>query len=353
MKKLEGMSRREFFVAGAGIAGGAALSAGGMTRGGSTVLPGRMRMAGIRPDLKAGLASGSRVVLVRTDSRADGVKKCFDLLNVDPFKGKSVLIKPNFNTSDETPGSTHADTLKALLGRIREMGAKSLAIGDRSGPEPTPQVLEKKGIPALAASFDAKLLNFDELGADGYVRITPPGSHWKDGFLIAKPVVETECVVSTCCLKTHQYGGVFTMSLKNSVGTVPRKGTTLMRELHSSPDQRRMIAEINYAYKPAVVVLDGLVAFVDGGPMTGTRKDAGVFLAGTDRVAVDAVGVAILKELGSNDAVMKPAVFAQEQIARAVELGLGASSAADIVIETPDAASEAYAEKIRKILSTG
>lgn len=353
MKKLEGMSRREFFVAGAGIAGGAALSAGGMTRGGSPVLPGRMRMAGIRPELKAGLASGSRVVLVRTDSRADGVKKCFDLLNVDPFKGKSVLIKPNFNTSDETPGSTHADTLKALLGRIREMGAKSLAIGDRSGPEPTPQVLEKKGIPALAASFDAKLLNFDELGADGYVRITPPGSHWKDGFLIAKPVVEAECVVSTCCLKTHQYGGVFTMSLKNSVGTVPRKGTTLMRELHSSPDQRRMIAEINYAFKPAVVVLDGLVAFVDGGPMTGTRKDAGVFLAGTDRVAVDAVGVAILKELGSNDAIMKPAVFAQEQIARAVELGLGVSSAADIVIETPDAASEAYAEKIRKILSTG
>jgi uncharacterized protein (DUF362 family) len=353
MTDHKGMSRREFFIAGAGIAGGAAISAGGMTSGGSPASLGGMRMAGIRPDRKAGLASGSRVVLVRTDSRADGVKKCLDLLKIDPFKGKSVLIKPNFNTSDETPGSTHADTLRALLGRIREMGAKSLAIGDRSGPEPTPQVLEKKGIPALAASFDAELLNFDELGADGYVKITPPGSHWKDGFLIAKPVVETECVVSTCCLKTHQYGGVFTMSLKNSVGTVPRKETTLMRELHASPDQRRMIAEINYAYRPAVIVLDGLVAFVDGGPMTGTRKEAGVFLAGTDRVAVDAVGVAILKELGSNDAIMKPAVFAQEQIARAVELGLGVSSAADIVIETPDPASEAYAEKIRKILSAG
>ena len=151
------------------------------------------------------------------------MKKCLDLLKIDPFKGKNVLVKPNFNTSDEAPGSTHADTLKALLGRIREMGAKSLAIGDRSGPEPTPQVFEKKGIPAIAASFDAKLLNFDELGAEGYVKITPPGSHWKDGFLIAKPVVETECVVSTCCLKTHQYGGVFTMSLKNSVGIVPRK----------------------------------------------------------------------------------------------------------------------------------
>jgi uncharacterized protein (DUF362 family) len=320
MKKAGGMTRREFFAAGAGIAGGAAFAAGAIASGGPGAGRGALSTISPGPARAAGAVATSRVVLVRTDSRSDGVKKCLELLKIDPFKGNDVLIKPNFNTSDETPGSTHVDTLKALLGGIRERGAKSLAIGDRSGPEPTVQVFEKKGIPALAGAFDAKLLNFDELGPEGYVRITPPDSHWTDGFLIARPVVETACVVSTCCLKTHQYGGVFTMSLKNSVGTVPRKNTTLMSELHNSPDQRRMIAEINSAYKPAVIVLDGLAAFVDGGPMTGSRKDAGVFLAGTDRVAVDAVGVAILKELGSNDAIMKPAIFAQEQIARAVEL---------------------------------
>jgi uncharacterized protein (DUF362 family) len=336
MKRTSGMTRREFFAAGAGLAGVTVLSSGA-SRG-----------------FAAGPAAKARVVLVRTDSRTEGVKKCLGLLKIDPFKSRDVLVKPNFNTSDETPGSTHVDTLKAILGAVREKGAKTLAIGDRSGPEPTAQVFEKKGIPALAGTFDAKLLNFDELGPDGYVKIMPPGSHWKDGFLVARPVVETACVVSTCCLKTHQYGGVFTMSLKNSVGVVPRKDTTLMRELHSSSqDQRRMIAEINYAYKPAVVILDGLVAFVDEGPMTGPRKDAGIFLAGTDRVAVDAVGVAVLKELGSNDAIMKPAVFAQEQIARAVELGIGVASAAAIDIVTPDAASEAYAEKLRKILAAG
>jgi len=339
MKKHREMTRREFFTAGAGVAGAAVLSKNAYSGGWGSP----------RPALPS--PSKTRVVLVKTEDRAEGVKKCLDLLNINPFQGKRVLIKPNFNTSDETPGSTHSDTLKALLARIRDMGAKGLAIGDRSGPEPTEEVFDKKGVRALAASFDAKLLNFDELGETGYVKITPPGSHWKDGFLVARPVVESECVVSTCCLKTHQYGGVFTMSLKNSVGVVPRKGNTLMRELHSSPDQRRMIAEINAAYRPALIVLDGLVAFVDEGPMKGPRKDAGVFLAGTDRVAVDAVGVAILKDLGSNDAIMKPAVFAQEQIARAVELGLGVSSAADIVIETPDPASEAYAKRIRSLLA--
>ena len=344
MRTRKGMTRREFFATGAGLAGGVAFAAGAGTR----PVWGAARRAG-----RGAAAEKSRVVLVRTDSRADGVRKCLDLLKIDPFGGQNVLIKPNLNTSDETPGSTHVETIKALLERAREMGAKNLSIGDRSGPEPTAQVFEKKGLPALAASYNAKLRNFDELGENGYVRIDPPSSHWKNGFLVARPVIETPCVVSTCCLKTHQFGGVFSMSLKNSVGIVPRAGHSYMKQLHGSPDQRRMIAEINTAYKPDLIVLDGLVAFVDQGPMTGPRKDAGVFLAGTDRVAVDAVGLAILKDLGSNDAIMKTPIFAQEQIAWAVTLELGAPSAADIVIETGDAASEAYAEKIRKVLAAG
>jgi len=341
MKRTTGMSRREFFAAGAGLAGGLALG----TRGWGRTRPGQIQLTD--------LSGKSRVILVRTDSRADGVKKCLELMDLNPFQGKNVLVKPNLNTSDETPGSTHVDTLRAILQSAREMGAKALSIGDRSGPEETAQVFEKKGLPALAGSFDAKLLNFDELGDRGYAPYDPPASHWKNGFLVARPVVETGCVVSTCCLKTHQFGGVFSMSLKNSVGIVPRKGHKFMKQLHGSPNQRRMIAEINTVYKPSLIVLDGLTAFVDEGPMTGPRKDAGVFLAGTDRVAVDAVGLAILKELGSNDAVMKTPIFAQEQIAWAATLELGAASPAGIVIQTPDAASEAYAEKIRKILAAG
>lgn len=352
MTNTKRMSRREFFAAGAGLAGGAALSSAALAAAGRAALDPARGAARLRPGRGPAPLEKSRVILVKTDSRADGVKKCLDLLD-DPFEGQSVLIKPNFNTSDETPGSTHNDTLKALLERAREKGAKKLAIGDRSGPEATDQVFAKKGIPALAGAYDAKLYNFDALGDTGYAPVNPASSHWKNGFLVARPVVETPCVVSTCCLKTHQFGGVFSMSLKNSVGIVPRTGHGFMKQLHGSPDQRRMIAEINTAYKPALVVLDGLVAFVDQGPMTGPRKDAGVFLAGTDRVAVDAVGLAILKALGSNDAIMKTPIFAQDQIAWAATLELGAASPADIVIETPDAASEAYAATIRAILAAG
>jgi uncharacterized protein (DUF362 family) len=76
-----------------------------------------------------------------------------------------------------------------------------------------------------------------------------------------------------------------------------------------------MIAELNAPFKPHLIVLDGIDAFVDGGPMTGKRVKGNVFLAGTDRVAIDAVGVAVLKSLGSNDQIMRPKIFDQEQIA--------------------------------------
>lgn len=292
----------------------------------------------------------SEVILVKTADRAKGVAQCMDLLGINPCSGKNVLIKPNFNTADPAPGSTHNDTLRAILAHVKEMGSASISIGDRSGPQNTEEVFNKKNIPALAGEFDAQVINFDALKENQYETFNAPGFHWENGFLAASPVTEAECLVQTCCLKTHQYGGIFTMSLKNSVGIVPREDYPYMRELHSSSHQRKMIAEINAAYSPDLIILDGIEAFVDGGPMTGEKKQADVFLAGTDRVAIDSVGVAILKELGSNDAIMKTPVFQQEQISRAVELKLGATSPSAISIKTGDKASRTYADKIMKIL---
>jgi uncharacterized protein (DUF362 family) len=84
--------------------------------------------------------------------------------------------------------------------------------------------------------------------------------------------------------------------------------------------------------------------------MTGKRVSGKVFLASTDRVGIDAVGLAVLKVLGSNDAVMKPKIFEQEQIARAVELGLGASSPAEIDVIPVDAESQNYCAQVVEAL---
>jgi uncharacterized protein (DUF362 family) len=296
----------------------------------------------------------SRVILVKTDNRKHGVKASMRALKINPAKGKDVLIKPNFNTADVTPGSTHNDTLIALVEEIWEMGAKSVSLGERSYPLTQEVMMEKDVLPILE-KLNVKVINFDDLKEKDWVLFKPKESHWRNGFRIARPILDAECLVSTCCLKTHQFGGIFTMSLKLHVGVVPtsRHGYDYMRELHSSPNQRRMIAEINDPFKPALIVLDGIDAFVDGGPATGKRAKGDVFLASTDRVAIDATGVAILKFLGSNESIMKPKIFEQEQISRAVELGLGASSPSEIDVIPADEKSQQYRDRIVEILSRG
>ena len=123
-----------------------------------------------------------------------------------------------------------------------------------------------------------------------------------------------------------------------------------MSELHTSPYQREMIAEINAAYSTDLVVMDGVEAFIDGGPAQGTRADANIILAGSDRVAIDAVGVAILRSLGTTPDVSQGRVFEQTQISRAAELGLGERSPEEIELVTDDAESRAFADKVKEIL---
>ena len=296
----------------------------------------------------------SQISLVCTKNRLEGVPRAIALLQSNPVRGKIVVLKPNFNTADPTPASTHSDTLRALVLALKEMGATQITLAERSGPgDTTHQVMEKKGIFDLAQELGFDIVNLQELGPDGWVHQNPKDSHWPQGFHFPRVYREAESIVQTCCLKTHGFGGHFTLSLKNSVGMVPRDGYPYMRELHTSPYQRQMIAEINTAYSPDLVVLDGVEAFVDGGPARGTLVEAGVILAGRDRVAIDAVGVAILRLLGTTPVVSEGPVFAQDQIARAVELGLGVRSPEQIELVTDDAESQAFADKVRDILLKG
>lgn len=269
-------------------------------------------------------SSSTDVAIIETHSREKGITEALSLLEVDEkFDGEEVLLKPNFNTADPFPASTHNRTLVKIIEELRNRGSGPITLGERSGPPPTEQVLKDKGIHKLSEEHGFNLINFDELPEEDLSLQKPEQSHWEDGFRVARPILEADRVVSTCCLKTHQFGGEFTMSLKLSVGIVPREGYNYMGELHSSPHMRKMIAEINQVYSPDLIVMDGMEVFTDGGPSSGRRKKANLIVAGTDRVAVDAVGIAILKTLGSNEEIMGTDAFQQEQINRAVELGLG------------------------------
>ena len=66
----------------------------------------------------------------------------------------------------------------------------------------------------------------------------------------------------------------------------------------------------------------------------------------TDKIAIDAIGVAILRMYGTTPEISEGTIFEQEQIARAVELGLGISSPNKIEILTNSKEADKVTERI-------
>jgi uncharacterized protein (DUF362 family) len=299
--------------------------------------------------------SVATIALVKTTDRALGVRRAIELFGLNPVRGNRVLLKPNYNSAAAAPASTHPDILRSLVMEMNEMGARAITLGERSGMGDTRVVLAQTGVLDLADELGFDTALFDELDEKDWVVRQSGDYHWGSGIAVPKILLDSECVVQTCNLKTHGYGGYFTMSLKNSVGFVARTVGTgshnYMTELHGSSYQRQMIAEVNTLYTPSLIVMDGVDAFVDGGPASGKMASPSVVIVGTDPVAIDAVGVAILRIFGTTPQVSEGKVFELEQIARAAELGLGIDSPERIRFVTGDSESEAYAKTISHYLS--
>lgn len=302
------------------------------------------------PQEKSGRA---KIALVRTRDRAAGVRHAIELLGLNPIRGNRVLLKPNLNSADTAPGSTHPDVLRTLVTDLYDMGAQTITLADRSGMGNTRSVMQQTGVIDLSQELGFTAIVLDDLAEKDWVIRQSKDFHWSRGYAVPKLLLDADCVVQTCNLKTHRYGGHFTLSLKNSVGLAAKTvngGYNYMQELHNSAHQRHMIAEINAAYTPSLIIMDGVEAFVNGGPDRGKKVDSEVVLAGSDRIALDAMGVAILRMFGTTPEVSSGRIFEQEQIARAVELGLGIDSPDKIDFITDDTASQAYAEDIRNTL---
>lgn len=111
-----------------------------------------------------------------------------------------------------------------------------------------------------------------------------------------------------------------------------------------------MIAEISRFCPCDIAVMDATEGFSTGGPERGTRIAPNVILASTDRVALDAAGIALLRHYGSTPDVMRGRIFAMDPIARAVELDIGVRTAEDLRLVALDSESKDLVLDLRRIL---
>lgn len=294
------------------------------------------------------------VFIIKTSSRNSAVNQLLENFDFEGFNGKNVAIKANFNSADPFPASTHPETLEYLINYLKAREPEKIVLGERSGMGKTGEVLSEMKVLDLAQKLGFEVVVLDDEPPDSWKKIERNGNHWLNGFYISKLFTDADKVVQTCCVKAHRFGGHFTMSLKNSVGLVakqiPGEIYNYMGELHISPYQRSMIAEINQYYDVDVVLMDGMKAFIDKGPETGKIVEPNIMLASKDRVAIDAVGASLLRKYKTTRAISGGKIFDLEQIKRASELGVGVKNVQDIRIIGLNPESEAVAGEIEEIL---
>lgn len=299
--------------------------------------------------------SVSTVALVKSSDRKSGIERAVALLGETDFKGKDIYLKGSYGSPDPYPATTHPDALRAVASLLKAKGSRTITLVERSGMGRARDIIEKLVGMNMLRQLGIALIPLEELAPKDWQLRILPGSHWETGVEAPRFLTRESCVVQICNLKTHRFGGQFSASLKNSIGFIAKHsakeaGKNYMSELHASAQQCEMIAEANQIYCPALLVMDAIQSFISGGPESGEVGEGGLIAASKDRVALDVVGIAILRHLGVGFPLNHGSVFDQPQVKRAAELGLGARSAEQIRLLADDG-SRPVAVKLESILN--
>ncbi|MDO8957522.1 MAG: DUF362 domain-containing protein [Deltaproteobacteria bacterium] len=204
-----------------------------------------------------------------------------------------ILLKPNFNSDDPPPGSTALDFLVAVIDLLREQGCTKISVGESVGRPwvPTEKVFKNAGLLSRMAEMKIPLLDFDK---SQFLNV-PISGEYLDLIAYPKDLESFDKIIYLPTMKTHYLAG-FSMSLKLTVGMTHLADRTLLHGDNNMFVSQRAV-EMSIPVKPDLIIMDGRVSFVSGGPAIGLAVHPGVVLASGDPVALDVQGVSAPPEL--------------------------------------------------------
>lgn len=219
-------------------------------------------------------------------------------------KGDTVLISPNYSVPmrSETGGTTNPHVVVGVIEAAKEAGAGEIIVAESSvvGFD-AGKVMTELGVKEIFEEAGAEVLNFDEHENGVLQKRVPKGKLLKK-LEVFRPAAESDVLISVPVLKTHIYTRV-SLGMKNLKGTLPdsqkkifhRVGVRKASEENFELD--RCISDMMTVHHPHFTVIDGIVGqegFVPGAGICGTPVKMNTIIAGSDFVAVDALGAYIM-----------------------------------------------------------
>ena len=199
---------------------------------------------------------------------------------------KQILIKPNYiNSKHPSTGiTTDSRVIEGVVKFLKAGGtASDVVVGEGSGFADTFQAFKIAGVDAVADRWGVKLV---DLNKDEFVEAHVPNPLNLKKVRVAKTALES-IIVSVPKLKPHRIATV-TLSLKNMMGALASKGS-----MHRGTSLSENIADLTSVLKPSLAVIDGIIAG-EGHETSGNPVPMNLVIAGTDPVAVDAIGAAVM-----------------------------------------------------------
>ena len=246
-----------------------------------------------------------------------------------PVRGKRILVKPNVVGARGNPTTTSPELVGAVVERLFHHGAAEVVVGDMSAliRGGTAKNMEENGIGPAARRAGAETVAFED---HGWVAVKVDGDYL-DQVEVTDRFFEVDRVINLPVIKTHRYAG-YSICLKNLVGATHfSQRPYLVDRSH----WEEVVAELNLAFSFPLHIVDGTRIMVEGGPWEGTVRDTHLILAGGDPVACDVIGLAMIKSFGRWERLASRSPWEMRQVKRAVALGLGAGSLAQMeILET-------------------
>jgi uncharacterized protein (DUF362 family) len=240
--------------------------------------------------------------------------------------GQTVLVKPNICCPNPHPATTSPEVLTAVLRLVRERAPGRLVVGDQTFyVQSTTANVRRAGLEGAVRAEGAEFVAFDDLPRR---HVRPPAArHWPDGYRIPAMLDEVDHVINLACIKTHVLAR-YTMAMKNVIGVIDAESRRYYHRIRAQRGYEAfaaLIAEMALAIRPALHVLDGTAAFVDGGPSDGRVVHPRLVIASRDLLAADVAGLAVLRHHGTVPEIQDRSPWAQPQIRNGIALGLGAT----------------------------